>query len=480
VYNLLGYKLACLILLSSIAFGLNAQNTIPVYFSDSASYKKAVQNVLQQCDDDGYPFAYLVADSVHKDANNWNVRYAIVKGIKFTWDTVTILGDVAIKPKWLSIMLHTKNGDTYSGKTLTKAKQYLSSLPFVTVTADPKAKFAGVEAFPIISLKKRASNQADGILGVLPNQQQAGKILINGEVNLLLNNLFHSGKMLQLQWKSISNANQKIDVQYKHPAIGSMPIEITTAFSLLRQDSTFLSRQARIDVSYIYVGGSKLGFYINNQNSTLIGNTERRDSNLLASTSYTQYGLSASFNKLNDYFYPKQGIKGSMELAVGNKELINARSVQKGPSTTLQFQAKLNFEGYLPIKKRQVIMLRFHGQGLFNNNLQVNELLRVGGLASMRGFNENTFFAAQYAVSTIEYRFFTESTTYLSLFVDQGLVRYQTFLGKNLDTPTGIGVGASFAVASGIFNLTYTLGRQKSSSFEFQNAKIHFGLIARF
>jgi len=463
-----------------MAFGLNAQNTIPVYFADSASYKKAVQHVLQQCDDAGYPFAFLVADSVHKKDHDWIVKYAIHKGNKFTWDTMTILGDAAIKPKWLAVMLHTKNGDTYSGKTLIKARQYLSSLPFVTITADPKSKFAGVEAFPIISLKKRASNQADGILGILPNQQQAGKVLINGEINFLLNNLFHSGKMLQLQWKSISNANQKIDVQYKHPSIGSMPIEITTAFSLLRQDSTFLSRQTKIDASYIYVGGSKLGFYINNQNSALIGNAEKRDSNLFASTSYTQYGLSTSFNKINDYFYPKQGIKGSMELAVGNKELVNARSVQIGPSTTLQFQAKLNFEGYLPIKKRQVIMLRFHGQGLFNNNLQVNELLRVGGLASMRGFNENTFFAAQYAVSTIEYRFFTEATTYLSLFVDQGVVRYQTFHGKNLDTPTGIGIGASFAIASGIFNLTYALGQQKGNSFQFQNAKIHFGLISRF
>jgi len=447
---------------------------------DSADYAKESRKKLLELESQGYPFAFIRADSIEETVGQIRIRQTIVKGSKFTWDSLKIQGTALVNEKWLASMLHIKHGSTYSSTNWQNTERYLRTLPYITIKDKGTLRFAGTEAFPVLMLDKRKSNQADGIVGFLPNQQAQGKILINGEVNLLLNNLFKSGKSLQASWRSISDANQKIDLVYKHTGLAGKPIELIGQFSLLKQDSTFLSKLARLDLNYVQTGGKKLGLFISDNSSSIIGNSKSRDTNLISNTHQTQYGLIASINTLSDYYYPRKGMKGIVEIAMGNKQLSNLPKDSKIETSSIQGQVKLNLESYFSITKNQVIMVRLQSQAMLNNNLQINELMRVGGLSTLRGFNENTFFAAQYGVGTLEYRLFTEASTYFTVFADQGWLRYQTYRGSAIDTPAGIGIGANLAIASGIFNISYAIGRTNSSSFRFQNAKIHFGVIARF
>lgn len=441
------------------------------------------KSLLTEADNAGFPFASIQIDSMGQDSQGrWHWYYSRVLGPQFTWDTLAVSGTLAVNSSWLARYLQMVSGKTYQGRKAPLADKALRSLPWVQWRAPTKLSFAGTEAFPIIQADARPANQADGIIGIMPNERRPGAVLINGEVNLKLNNLFQRGKQFVGEWRQIDPTQQRLLVSYRHPVIAGLPWEAGLQFFLLRQDSSFLQRHWRIDLQYLYGNGHKIGIIWAEQASQLLGATQSTaNTDLVASTIFRQYGLQWEWQQLDDYFYPKSGIYQCLELQLGTKTLTGKPNTDLNlPTQSLQWSINLNHSRYISLNPKQNLLLRGQSRFLINDQLQRNELFRVGGLTTLRGFNENTFFAAQYGILTTEYRYYTEATTFLSLFIDQGWVRDQTFRGVSEDYPTGIGAGASFKTGPGIFTLNYALGRREGSPFRWQDAKIHFGLTARF
>jgi translocation and assembly module TamA len=80
----------------------------------------------------------------------------------------------------------------------------------------------------------------------------------------------------------------------------------------------------------------------------------------------------------------------------------------------------------------------------------------------------------------MEYRFFTDETSYLLLFYDQGYIYNQLDLLHPKDYPFGFGAGISFLTPAGVFNFVYSLGSSSTQKLSFNLSKIHFGLASRF
>ena len=111
----------------------------------------------------------------------------------------------------------------------------------------------------------------------------------------------------------------------------------------------------------------------------------------------------------------------------------------------------------------------------------MNDLYRIGGLNSLRGFNEKFFYASTYGIGTLEYRFFMEENSYLLIFYDQGYVRYVLHDGVSQeDFPLGFGAGLTFSTKAGIFKFIYSLGKSKEQQIGLNYSKIHFGLSSGF
>jgi len=111
-----------------------------------------------------------------------------------------------------------------------------------------------------------------------------------------------------------------------------------------------------------------------------------------------------------------------------------------------------------------------------NDEILQNELFRVGGLTSLRGFNEKEFFIEQYALSRAEFRSFFEAGSYAYLFYDQMILSRGAFN----DAPLGIGLGFALASSAGQFSFALALGDSKSQSLSFETMKAHFGYVSRF
>lgn len=110
----------------------------------------------------------------------------------------------------------------------------------------------------------------------------------------------------------------------------------------------------------------------------------------------------------------------------------------------------------------------------------MNELHRVGGLNSIRGFNENAFYASRYLINTVETRLYFEESSYLFLFADYAIVAYQIPTQSFEDKPFGAGLGISFTTKGGVFNFAFAMGSSAFQQLATNQAKVHFGYVSRF
>ena len=122
---------------------------------------------------------------------------------------------------------------------------------------------------------------------------------------------------------------------------------------------------------------------------------------------------------------------------------------------TLQINSDINTEFYFSIGKRHVIKTRLQAATMYNQQLFQNELYRIGGLRSLRGFDEESIVASSYGIGTLEYRFLLETNSFFYGFVDGGWYERNIPNRYLKDSPYGFGAGISFETRLGIFTLNY-------------------------
>ena len=112
---------------------------------------------------------------------------------------------------------------------------------------------------------------------------------------------------------------------------------------------------------------------------------------------------------------------------------------------------------------------------LGDSKLYKNELQFVGGINSLRGFDEGSIPVSLFSSLTFELRYLYEKYSNFFLFVDAAYYEQNSHTGFIKDNPLGFGVGTSFETKAGIFSVSYALGKQFDNPIQFSSAKVHFG-----
>jgi len=147
---------------------------------------------------------------------------------------------------------------------------------------------------------------------------------------------------------------------------------------------------------------------------------------------------------------------------------------------SIQFNGTIDADIYFPIFKRATINLGVFGNWLNSKNLFENELSRIGGNNTLRGFDEESIFASSFAIINLEYRYLLEENSFLFVFWNGAWYENKAINRNISDIPYGFGAGISFQTKAGIFSISYALGRQFSNPIEFRTAKVHFGITSLF
>ncbi|GAL83703.1 hypothetical protein MYP_930 [Sporocytophaga myxococcoides] len=446
-------------------------------------------DLLTYLEDHGYPFASLQIDSFMIEGNSLYGVLNYEKGPIIVFDSIVVVGSSKVKTRYLMRELHIEKGQPFSQKKVLEADKIISALGFVRVARPPVVEFRSGKATVTIFLEDKKINQADGIIGFLPNEGGGKKILITGELNLNLKNVFGTGKGVLLEWKKLKASSQTLNTAYYHPKLLGSNLDLRLNFNLLNQDSLFLTVYRGINVSSALSVRSRVSFFTGLKTSRQFSSYLGTDTTLLLMSDYNYYtyGLSYNWNNLDDIFYPHKGWIFDVQLSLGNKVLRENALVKRElydqlDKKSIQYSCNILVNRFFALKAKSVIFTKLEAAKIFNdkNTLFINDLYRVGGLKSLRGFNELNYYASTFGIASVEYRYFTDPTSYLLVFYDQGYVSNAVNPSFKDDFPFGFGLGVSFTTGAGVFNFVYSLGQSREQKLSLNLSKVHFGIISRF
>ncbi|QCR23916.1 BamA/TamA family outer membrane protein [Pontibacter sp. SGAir0037] len=453
-----------------------------------AEYVRLQQRILSYAEQNGYPFASVRLDSVVIEGGKIKAALMVEKAFLVTYDSLLIVGGTKTKKKFLMRYLQLYPGQPYNQEQIAATQRMLTALPYVRVQRPPQVRFLRDKAQVIYFLEDRQANQIDGVIGFLPDPGRSdNKLLITGEANLHIRNITGTGKSLGLQWRRVGRGSVTLNGEYIHPNIFGTPFEVGGKFNLLKQDSTFITVQPRLHLSYNTLKYGRISFLGEWRNSRLLAEAPQQSlQNLdLADARTASYGFNYLWNNLDDFYFPKRGLLTELQIAAGRKQLLRNAALEKSFYDTLQVNTTqlslaLRLEKFTKLGRSSSLLTRLRSEALLNNQIFLNDMYRLGGLYSIRGFDDFFFYASSYAIATLEYRLYTDTDSYVLLFYDQGYYRSDLEKLRTTDMPYGLGGGISFSTGAGVFQLVYSVGKSEQQQLGLKNSKIHFGITSKF
>lgn len=448
-----------------------------------AEYSKMVQRILRSAENNGYPFATLKLDSIKLEGQELSGTLIIERNELVVIDSLIIKGGVKTSRKYLQNHLGVQSGIPFNQAALNKIPTRLKELPFIKVIKPYEVGMRPGKADIYLYLDDKKASNFNGIIGIMP-ETQTGKTLLTGDVELNLLNSFNRGESINLKWQRLQTRTQELNLAFAYPFVFNSPFGIETGLDLYRRDTIFSTLKSVIGAQYFFKGGKYARLFYENNQSNVISSESFSIDEFIDSRIHL-FGIGLNFQDLDYKFNPSSGYFLEASVSAGKKKILQNPKVdiseyQDMNSSSDIYNMVFRTGIYIPFAKRSVVLGRLRGAYLLNDNMFKNEIFRIGGIKTMRGFNEQSIYASGYGVGTVEYRFLLEENSNIFVFYDYGM--FEDRSGKDYieDRLMGIGAGINFETNAGVFSLTYALGKQGSRSFEIRNAKIHFGFISFF
>lgn len=450
---------------------------------------KAMNKIISYYENNGYPFASVSLDSLETRDEQIKAVLNVEKNKFFKLDSLVIQGSSKINKKFLYRYLSIKEGMPYNEAAVMAISQKLKQLPFLYEKKPWRAQLTNKTNKLILFLDKKNTSQFDGIIGLLPDAN-TGKTVITGDVKLkLVNEIFRNGETFDLQFRRLQTQTLDFKGNVIYPYLFGTPAGLDYAIKIYRRDTTFIDVNNNFGLQYYYSGLNYFKVFYKQRVSNLISTSGLANITTLpdyADISTSSYGAGIFYEKLDYRFNPHKGFSLTLNGQTGN------RTIKKNPrvnevvydklllrSTQYQLDGVINV--FIRLYKNNVLRLGAQGATVFGNStIFRNELLRIGGLRTLRGFDEESIFASSYVIPTIEYRFLFAQNSNILLFAEGAWYENTSNNSYLKDTPVSVGAGINFETKAGILSLNYALGNQFGNGFDIRSGKIHFGLVALF
>lgn len=477
-----------------------AQPNLPNFMAIAsiARVKLEMGRVLLNMEQNGFPFARFTLDSLLADSDGISLKIKFDKGPYLTYDSIDVGGNARISKAFLHYYLGININEPYNEKQVKLIDSKLSELPYIKVARPTGVYFSGNRAKLYLYLENKKASSFDGIIGFAPNSQINNKLVLTGDLNLRLLNLAGSGKNLSLSFKSFLSGSQDLQAQFFWPFFLKTKIGIDYTFKLLRFDTTYIELFNDITLQYALTGTNFVKLFFQQQqvnvlspDTLFVRQTKQLPQFTDVKTSY--YGLGFRFAKLDYALNPRRGYLLDLDIAAGAKRILENNLIKEislqsasGENYTVYdslnrstLQYKFNGQGawYLPISKNWVWVNQMKVGWVYNSQLFLNELYRIGGIKTLKGFDEQSIFASTFAMLNIEMKYLFQQNSGFLLFANGAYYTNAAVAGSPSDWPWGVGAGMNLETGAGLFSLYYAVGSQKGNPLAWRNAKIHFGLL---
>ncbi|GGZ23103.1 membrane protein [Echinicola pacifica] len=456
---------------------------------DYEQFMSLYEKLLAWHDNHGFPFASIALDSIRQEDYSLEASFDLSPGPQITFDSLRVNGNARIKTSAWSRRLGLQYGDPYSEQKVNQAASQLNNKPYFVLQGPIQRSFQNSQATLYLPINNRRINTIDGIIGFLPNETEENKMLITGQFDLEIYNPTGRGREYALHWQRLSQYSQTLEINALEPMIFKTPIDLSIHFGLLKQDTTFINRDFILSFGYPLYANATIEFFSRWQSGDLLSVPEITDSMDLPDIldyRYHNYGLKLSYVRLDNRILPRSGISLEGEAGIGNKEILQNTQIPEEyyegvDQEAIQAYSQVHFNFYSQLRPQLSAYIGLHGGYIEGNNLLRNDMFRLGGLQTIRGFNENFFFTNRYVYANFEPRFYFENESYFLLFTDMGLLGSKSITTKSEnDQVISFGAGLNLSTQGGMFRFLYGVGRSADQKIGFNYGKIHFGYIGRF
>ena len=452
-------------------------------------YLKTLKKIVTYYENNGYPFANVTLKNLKINNNKFNADLYINKQQLIKLDSINIIGNTKTSKKYLQSYLGLKKGKIYNEEIISSIDYKIRKLIFLNSLKIAEISFRENYADVNLFLNSKKANQFNGILGILPNDKTSGKLLITGELSLYLINSFNHGEKIALEWHKTNTLTQDIKAKADYKYILSLPIGVDEDFKLYKKDTSYITINNKTGLQLLLNGGNYIKLFYENKNSYVIKNKNFiTQSDNLSNYTISMGGSGIFYEKLDYIYNPRKGIVIDFNVSAGQRKFkLLSSDIQSDYETTGKVESNIDISYYIKLAQNSVIKIRNNSALMynytnndFNNIFYENELMKIGGLKTLRGFDEESINTSNFSIFSLELRYLFETNSAIYAFADGGYYEKNTPIEYLKDYPFGFGAGIDFETKAGIFTINYALGKQFSNPIDFRASKIHFGIINRF
>ena len=373
-------------------------------------------------------------------------------------DKVITRGYEDFPKKFISKYFLIDKNTVFSKQKLNQVSALSNKLDFIKEKKAPEVLFKKDSTHLYLFLDKIGTSSFDGLVNFSSKENGKG-LLLNGNLDLKLNNTFNTGEKFEIIWNKVSDEKTDFKINSYVPYILNSKFSTTLEFYLYRQDSTFTNTNFELKTDYLINQKSHASILFNSKNSNYLLNISNND---LASYSNYFIGLGYELKKSstsNLYKY-KNGL--NLNLTIGKRKTDTESINQLKFHFSAFANVQINNRGYLNIKNESGL--------LTSKNYLLNELFRIGGANSIRGYNEQSIFTNGYSYSNIEFRYSLDTSSYLYSITDLGVYKENTT--NKIKKLLGIGAGYQFRINNNLVNLGYVISTNSSTNAKLNSSRL--------
>ena len=446
-------------------------NSDKTYFNAN-DFSEKIKKWIILMNNNGFPFAEFEFEKSEIINSKINLICNLISGPLVKIDSII---NPEITKKELQLVYKftdIRNGDLFELNKIYKISENIKNTGFIEEIRPPAYEFIDNKASIYTYFKPQSKNSINGLVGIQPGENET--VQFTGNVALNFQNALSYGEVLKFNWRRMFNSSQNLIAELSYPFLFNTNFEVQGGLDMIKKDSSFFNFNSKLIINYKSNSNFSNGFLFTNNNST---NLLEND---YSSTSVNSFGFVTNFKKLDNPFNPRKGFKIKSEIANGWKETYAIDTVANNILKSPNFNGNLSFSSYLSLLKRTTFKIKLSGSTIQNNILYENELTRIGGYKTIRGFDEESIWVSSFVLGNFEFRYLIDEKSNVFLFSDFAWTESKTNNFLMEDYFQSFGFGTNISMPNGLLTLIYGLGRKIDNPFLIRTGKIHLGFTSYF
>ena len=413
--------------------------------------EKTLLSVSKKLDKEGKSFSKVKLSNIVIKNSTLFADLDIHQSKKRYLDKVIVKGYEKFPKSFLKNHFSLHNKTIFNQLKISETSNLSKNIPFIEEIKPPEVLFTKDSTKLYLYFKKRLNNSFDGIVNFATNEN--GGVLFNGNIDLKLNNTLNKGEKFELFWNSIAEERQEFKIATEIPYILNSKFTPKLSFSIYQQDSTFLNTTFHSELFFNLNSRTKIALTYNSESSE---NLKENINSIIETYNNIFLGFRILYRiPRNDFFFND---KFYFEI----NPTVGRRNTNLNSSN--QFKIRGSTSYIWDLNLRNSIYIKNTTGYLNSDTFLDNELFRIGGANSIRGFNEQSIFTNSYTYFNIEYRYLTSNKSYLYSITDFGKT--------NSNTLVGLGLGYRFSRGNSVLNISSIIPNNTNSTRQLSNIQL--------